>query len=458
LASLVAKSLVVAQRDGSETRYRLLETIREYGEDRLADLGETDALRAAHAEYFCDLTRRLHDEAYGPEQVTVARRLAADYNNLLAATQHAVDTGDADLALRLVSQQPTPVLQVGPQFVLPVGAALRLPGARDHPLYGYAVTVAAIVAANQGDLDRAESLSEEALAAIRGLDAGRRAEAVPYQAWATVASARGDFDEAARQLTEGAELARQSEWVGSTFRTSQALAGAAIAHTMGGNAPVGEPLAAEAVARGGECGAPVAIAQGLIALAGTLAESDPARARAALDEGLQLRARFDLSGAAALQCTLIAARIADWALVLRLGRDTLHHLLSTGDRSFTSGLMNALARALAPCDPESAAVVQGATRRMAVGAERPSAERAIGVDPTTALGPASGPVSFFIEIRRRATAIIREALGDERMQGLRAQGEAMDPDDAVQYVLAVVERNIVPPDRESHFPAASLQP
>ena len=174
--------------------------------------------------------------------------------------------------------------------------------------------------------------------------------------------------------------------------------------------------------------------------------------------GSRLRATFDLSDTDALQCTLVAARITDWALVLRLGRDALHYFLWTGERSFTSGLMNALARALAPCDPESAAVLQGATRRLVVGAERPSAGRAIAVDATAAMGPATGPVPFFIEIRRQATAIIREALGDDRMRALRAQGEAMDPDDALQYALAVVERNITPPDRESRFPDARIQP
>jgi hypothetical protein len=106
--------------------------------------------------------------------------------------------------------------------------------------------------------------------------------------------------------------------------------------------------------------------------------------------------------------------------------------------------MNFLARALAPCDPESAAVLQGAARRLVVGAAPRSAGRASAVDPTAAPGPAIGPVSFFKDLRHQATAVIREALGDHRMRALRAQGEAMDPDDAVQYALAVVERNIAP--------------
>ena len=57
LAGLVARSLVVADRDRPETRYRLLETIREYGEERLAEHEETEILRARHAEYYTELRR-----------------------------------------------------------------------------------------------------------------------------------------------------------------------------------------------------------------------------------------------------------------------------------------------------------------------------------------------------------------------------------------------------------------
>ena len=52
LASLVARSLVVAEEHGPETRYRLLETIRQYGEERLNEAGETDRWQARHADYY----------------------------------------------------------------------------------------------------------------------------------------------------------------------------------------------------------------------------------------------------------------------------------------------------------------------------------------------------------------------------------------------------------------------
>src|SRR6516225_6747901 len=97
LAALVAKSLVVAQRDGPETRYRLLETIREYGEERLAETGENELLRTTHAEYYCQLAHDLQGDLVGAGQVTAGRRLVAEQENLTAAVNHAIDTNNVDL-------------------------------------------------------------------------------------------------------------------------------------------------------------------------------------------------------------------------------------------------------------------------------------------------------------------------------------------------------------------------
>ena len=87
----------VAGRRGARwcgTRYRLLETIREYGEERLAEHGETEVLRRRHAEHYLDLARRLFEEAAGPGEVDAARRLRAEEDNLLAAMTNAIDTRD----------------------------------------------------------------------------------------------------------------------------------------------------------------------------------------------------------------------------------------------------------------------------------------------------------------------------------------------------------------------------
>ena len=100
LAALVGKSLVVAQRDGPETRYRLLETIREYGEERLAETGETETLRDGHAEYFCQLALDLFGELYGAHQIEASRRLAAenpDRFSRIVVANTGLPTGDTPM-------------------------------------------------------------------------------------------------------------------------------------------------------------------------------------------------------------------------------------------------------------------------------------------------------------------------------------------------------------------------
>jgi predicted ATPase len=456
LASLVAKSLVVAQREGAEARYRLLETIREYGEERLAELGETDMVRAAHAKYFCELALGLQDELYGREQINVARRLATDYDNLVAAMHHALDTHDADLALRIVYAQPPPSLEVGFQLRLPVEDALALPDASTHPLYAFALMVAARLAAFEGDLGRTEAATEEALAAVRRQGEDWEVEAIVYAARSAVASARGSFQEAAQILTEGAELARSRTGIRAIHMTSFMLSGAAMAHTMAGNPQAGESLANDSVVLARETGAPSLIALTLVALAGALAGSDPARARAALDESLRLERRFDLNAAPWLiYSTLMAARLGDWPLVLHLGADALRHLEWIGSPGFTAdGILNVTARGIAPSDAESAAVLQGAARRLTLAAPGGSSpEQVIGVDRTSVPpDQIAGPASFPVHLRREATAIIRESIGDERVRALRAQGEAMDADDAVRYALAAVQRNLASLGQEPQIP------
>ena len=102
LASLVDKSLVEAdgvQRD--EMRYRLLDTVRAYCAERLRDAGETTAVSRAHTEYFCDLAERAEPELRARNQLTWLARLDAEHDNLRAALRWAVDSQDAELAMRL---------------------------------------------------------------------------------------------------------------------------------------------------------------------------------------------------------------------------------------------------------------------------------------------------------------------------------------------------------------------
>ena len=133
LASLVARSLVVADYTGADTRYRLLETIRQYGEERLAHIGDTERLRHRHAEYFTEFARVVLTQIYGPGQTEWGARPARDHDNLLAAMAYALDSHDADLAFGLLCQLPFFFAQVNDAVVFDPKPLLELPGATEHP-------------------------------------------------------------------------------------------------------------------------------------------------------------------------------------------------------------------------------------------------------------------------------------------------------------------------------------
>jgi len=94
IGELVDKSMVLADRGESGTRYRLLETLRQYGEECLDDRGETSSMRSAHTAYFADLVRQIYDTWCGPQQRLAEAAYEAEWDNLRAAHAWAVSTDD----------------------------------------------------------------------------------------------------------------------------------------------------------------------------------------------------------------------------------------------------------------------------------------------------------------------------------------------------------------------------
>ncbi|GAA2435823.1 BTAD domain-containing putative transcriptional regulator [Actinomadura vinacea] len=97
LDALVDKSLL--QLDG--TRYRMLDTIREYGLERLAETDRFGASQDAFVSCFLTLAELAEPHLRGPEQLVWLNRLDAERDNLLAALHRACDSGDTDSAVRL---------------------------------------------------------------------------------------------------------------------------------------------------------------------------------------------------------------------------------------------------------------------------------------------------------------------------------------------------------------------
>ena len=102
LAALVDKSLVVAEEEDGEVRYRLLETIRQYARDKLLDSGHAAQVRDRHLAYYLQLVGEAEPKLEGPEMVPWLDRLATEHGNLRAALEWA-PARDPDAALRLAS-------------------------------------------------------------------------------------------------------------------------------------------------------------------------------------------------------------------------------------------------------------------------------------------------------------------------------------------------------------------
>lgn len=103
LGDLVDKSMVIASRTDLGTRYRLLETLRQYGEERLDDRGETAGVRDAHLHHFVDVAQRLEQLWQTPDQAAIGRRFDDDWENFGAAHTWAITTGDVDRAGDLIA-------------------------------------------------------------------------------------------------------------------------------------------------------------------------------------------------------------------------------------------------------------------------------------------------------------------------------------------------------------------
>ena len=101
VAALVDKSIVSASFTGGAARYDMLDTVREYVLERLAESGGLAAARGAHAEHFAALADEARVELRGPEWLRWQHRLGLENDNLWAALAYARDARDPAVAVRL---------------------------------------------------------------------------------------------------------------------------------------------------------------------------------------------------------------------------------------------------------------------------------------------------------------------------------------------------------------------
>jgi tetratricopeptide (TPR) repeat protein len=195
MASMVDKSLVqqVEQTKG-ESRFVMLETIREYALEKLKASGEEALTKRAHAAYCLVLAEEEAMEQSGAERAEWLERFASEHDNFRAALEWLTETGDAEWGLRLGTAlfrywEIREYLAEGRDRL---GRLLKLAGAAaPTKLRMRALFAAGVLAGEQGDYASAEGLINESQDIARKLG-DKTGIAVSLNALAVFARDRGD--------------------------------------------------------------------------------------------------------------------------------------------------------------------------------------------------------------------------------------------------------------------------
>jgi predicted ATPase/DNA-binding SARP family transcriptional activator len=207
VSRLVESSLVVAVTRTGPTRYRLLETIREYAAARRASRGDGEALRRSHAEHFLAMARQTPVEG-GAGKLGALAELDLERDNLQAAMRWAVATRN-DLALPLAATLWRYWLIRGDrrQGLAWLEQALGLPHPAQSTARSVALAGAALLARLLGDFSAAGSHAQEGVALGRTVGPPRALTA-SLNVLTTLAARVGDFDRARDHCEESVAVAR----------------------------------------------------------------------------------------------------------------------------------------------------------------------------------------------------------------------------------------------------------
>lgn len=424
LTQLVQKSLVVVDEQDVERRYRLLEPVRQYAEQRLREAGETMETRRRHRDYFLALAERAEPSLIDAGRAYWMAHLDQEHDNLRAALAWSINEdpiGDGEAALRLAAAlwrfwQEHGYLGEGRRWL-----EVSLARAVDAPLAARAKALigAGVLTREQGDYARAAALYTEALHYFRSLH-DRRGEAAALNSLGMVWRDQGDFARA-RELYEQALHLRHE--LGDRQSVAATLNNLALLLGELGEYEEAVHLHEESLAIKRAFGDRRGIAASLNNLGMlTRARGDLARAVALYTDSLALfRELGDIWGVAVLLNNLGNAMRdrGDIRRAAALYTESLELRRNLGDKPGIAWCLEGLAAvALAEVRAERGAMLLGAAEalREAIGATVPLAERTD---------------------RERTLATARAALDEFDFSVAWARGRAMTLDDAITRALEV---------------------
>lgn len=265
LMHLVDKSLVIS--DSERGRYQMLETVRQYAQERLSESAEADLVRTRHLAYYLAFAEEARPQLVGPEQGTWLARLDLERENFLSA--HAwcdYADGGAEQGLRLVQALKQYWVNrglLGLRHRMTVEALARAGAQARNSARCNGLFNAGQASCFMGRYDQATGYLEESLAIAREIGDRRRIGAA-LQLLGMASLGQGDLITARGHLEEGLALARE---LGDRRELAAATNGLAQVHRVEGALDTSEPLYEEVLALARELGDREIVAIALLNLA-----------------------------------------------------------------------------------------------------------------------------------------------------------------------------------------------
>ncbi len=209
LSHLIDQSLVQMQERSDDTRYRLLETIWQFGRTELEARGEAIILSRRHRDWYLELAEQAGQELLGKHQGAWLDRLEAEHDNLRTALQWSLEQHEGAIAARIGIAIWTfwllrGYLSEGRKFLELTLAQLPDPTA----LRAETLRITGTIAAHQGDAARAKSLVQESFNVWRTLD-DKKGIATSLSILGNAALKQGDYEQATICYEESLPVLRE---------------------------------------------------------------------------------------------------------------------------------------------------------------------------------------------------------------------------------------------------------
>jgi predicted ATPase/DNA-binding SARP family transcriptional activator/DNA-binding CsgD family transcriptional regulator len=425
VSSLLDKSLLGQEEGaGGEPRFVMLETIREYAQERLEESGEADAVRRAHAECFLALAEEAEPGLWGPEDAAWLDRLEEEHDNMRASLSWSMKHDEVEYALSLGGALRWFWYMAGyySEGRSWLEAALGTEGPASAAARIKALAGVGWLAAGQGDLDRAEAAADEGLKLSTQAGVSSVVAADFKNILGELARMRGDYERAARLIEEGLALYKEA---GNKPGIAWALGNLANVSDDRGDYERARQLYEEGIVLSRQLGSARPLGEYLISSGyALLLEGDLERATALNQEAADLLRKQGRRGD--LQHALDNL---GWAMLLRGEYDKAKDLLNDslilckelGDKMITSESLEGLACAAgARGDPERAARLFGAAEalREAVGYQHTPRERVL---------------------REPFLQAARSVLDETVWEKAFIEGRTMEMKEALEYALSTEE-------------------